>query len=168
MTPRRLTALIYCLLILPTLFVIALTYYDPSGGDTHIQHQSFTFDNASTLSDVWAALKDIWQGEVKKAIITDLILIIWPLLTALILILWQRGKQPRYYADHMTWQLTTLLGASFGILALIIGMPIFFYLFLPVWPLILLYMGLFLVLTLWFYYRVGRGMIYLYEDRPVY
>lgn len=168
MTPRRLTTLIYILLLLPTLFVLTLIFYGPFGGDTPIQRQSFTFDDSSTLSDVWAALKDIWRGEAKQAIITFLTCTILPPLTALILILWQRKKQPRYYADHMSWQLGTLLGFHFGLLALIIGMPIIFYLFLPALPLIFLYMGFFLVLGLWFYYRIGRGLIYLYEERPVY
>lgn len=157
MTARRITALIYILLILAVLVHIGVNLYAALGHDvSNIRYMFLGGTESQTYNGELTYYKETGVSYAYLSV---------PLtLTAFILILWQRNKHPMYYADHMQWQLSSLLRYLVCLIALFVSMLFFFFLYMGM-P-FLLY-ALPATLELWFFYRIVRGLICLQQGRSV-
>lgn len=162
MTARRLTALIYILLIGASLAHIAVNIYAALGHDiAAIRYFFLGFRHTLTHNGV---LTDYLVSGVHATYLS------LPLTClALVLIFSQRNRHAMYYADHMKWQLNSLLiyaGLMLALWGVMLLFPFVFVALLSIMP-HLVYVPA-LLLELWLLYRMVRGAWCLHQGQSVY
>lgn len=158
MTARRLTTLIYLLLLLSVLAHVAVNVAAMLGYDISAITYGFVGHTESATHN-----GELTHYQRSGVYYTWLSLPFT--LAALALILWQRNKHPMYYADHMKWQLNSLLGYGVSLLLMAVSILLFLFVYLAM-P--FLFYVLPVVLEGWLFYRVLRGFACLGKGQSVY
>lgn len=174
MPPRRLTSLLYILLLIVAImsavsfaissylnYVISDWYASqiaslPESTSTAMQNFEAAMQESDILAQKFEAIPAFirseywWYGALAIRIVVLLVSIL------------KRKTVPQYYADHLTWQRNTILGEF--VLSIVMwffgGMMMMITLHAPI-----IVNGL---IMLWFFYRVTYGMRQLHKEESVY